>query len=53
MGRTAIWCERRSIEHGTRIALQGSAGSLIAAEPPPRAVELDHELLRAGGFQQI
>jgi nicotinamidase-related amidase len=44
---------RRAVEQGARIALPGSAGSQIAAELLPRAVELDHELLLAGGFQQI
>jgi nicotinamidase-related amidase len=44
---------RQSIEHGARIAVPGSAGSQIAAELFPNVVELDHELLLAGGFQQV
>jgi nicotinamidase-related amidase len=44
---------RRSIEQGARITLPGSAGSQIAAELLPNVVELDHELLLAGGFQRI
>ncbi|HWT49034.1 MAG TPA: isochorismatase family protein, partial [Mycobacterium sp.] len=43
---------RQSIEQGARIAAPGSAGCQIAAELLPNAVELDHELLLAGGFQQ-
>jgi nicotinamidase-related amidase len=44
---------RHSIEQGARIALPGSPGSQIAAELLPESVELDHELLLAGGLQQI
>ena len=44
---------RQSIEQGARIAVPGSAGSQIAAELLPNAVELDHELLLAGGLQQV
>jgi nicotinamidase-related amidase len=44
---------RQSIEQGARIAAPGSAGCQIAAELLPNAVELDHELLLAGGFQQV
>jgi nicotinamidase-related amidase len=44
---------RRSIEQGARIAAPGSAGSQIAAELLPNVVELEHELLLAGGFQQV
>lgn len=44
---------RQSIEQGARIAAPGSAGSRIATELLPDAVELDHELLLAGGFQQL
>jgi nicotinamidase-related amidase len=44
---------RLSIEQGARIAVPGSAGSQIAAELLPNVVELDHELLLAGGFQQV
>ena len=44
---------RQSIEQGARIAVPGSAGSQIAAELLPNAVELDHELLLAGGFQRV
>jgi nicotinamidase-related amidase len=44
---------RQSIERGARIAAPGSIGSQIAAEVLPNVVELDHELLLAGGFQQV
>ena len=44
---------RLSIEQGARIAVPGSAGSQIAAELLPNVVELDHELLLAGGLQQV
>lgn len=44
---------RHSIEQGARIAVPGSAGSQIAPELLPNPVELDHELLLEGGFQQI
>lgn len=44
---------RESIARGARIAVPGSAGSQIAAELLPNVVELDHELLLAGGFQRL
>jgi nicotinamidase-related amidase len=44
---------RQSIEQGARIAEPGSTGSQIADELLPNVVELDHELLLAGGFQRI
>lgn len=44
---------RQSIEQGARIAVPGSAGSQVAAELVPNVVELDHELLLAGGFQPV
>jgi nicotinamidase-related amidase len=44
---------RQPIEQGARIATPGSTGSQIAVELLPNVVELDHELLLAGGFQQI
>jgi len=44
---------RQSIEQGARIAAPGSTGAQIAAELLPNVVELDHELLLAGGFQQV
>lgn len=44
---------RESIARGARIAVPGSAGSQIAAELLPNIVELDHELLLAGGFQRL
>lgn len=44
---------RGSIEAGARIAVPGSAGSQIVAELLPKSVGLDHELLLAGGFQQV
>jgi nicotinamidase-related amidase len=44
---------RQSVEQGARIAVPGSAGSQIAAELVPNVVELDHELLLAGGFQPV
>jgi nicotinamidase-related amidase len=44
---------RHSIEQGARVAVPGSPGSQIAAELLPGDVELDHELLLAGGLQQV
>jgi nicotinamidase-related amidase len=44
---------RQSIEGGARIAVPGSAGSQIAPELLPNVVELDHQSLLAGGFQQV
>ena len=52
-GSNADLARRRLIEQGARIAIPGSAGSQIAAELLPNAVELDHELLLSGGVQQI
>jgi nicotinamidase-related amidase len=52
-GSNADLARRRLIEQGARIATPGSAGSQIAAELLPNAVELDHELLLSGGVQQI
>jgi nicotinamidase-related amidase len=44
---------RHSIERGARVAVPGSPGSQIAAELLPEDLELDHELLLAGGLQRI
>jgi nicotinamidase-related amidase len=44
---------RHSIEQGARVAVPGSPGSQIAAELLPESIDLDHELLLAGGLQQI
>ena len=44
---------RRSVEQGARIAAPGSAGSQIAADLLPNAVELEHKLLLDGGLQQV
>ncbi|OBF46293.1 cysteine hydrolase [Mycobacterium sp. 852002-50816_SCH5313054-b] len=44
---------RGSIEAGARIALPGSAGSQIVTELLPKSVDLEHQLLLAGAFQQI
>ncbi len=52
-GSNADLVRRRSIEQGARIAVPGSAGSQIAAELLPNVVELDHQLLLAGGFQPV
>jgi nicotinamidase-related amidase len=52
-GSNADLVRRHSVEQGTRIATPGSAGSQIAPELLPNPVELDHELLLNGGFQQI
>jgi nicotinamidase-related amidase len=55
-GSNADPVRRRSIERGARIAVPGSAGSQIAAEllpNVPNVVELDHQLLLAGGFQRV
>jgi nicotinamidase-related amidase len=52
-GSNADLVRRHSVEQGARIATPGSAGSQIAPELLPNAIELDHELLLEGGFQQI
>ncbi|ORV81434.1 cysteine hydrolase [Mycobacterium interjectum] len=52
-GSNADLVRRGSIKGGTRIAVPGSAGSQIVAELLPRSVDLDHELLLAGGFQRV
>ena len=61
-GSNADLVRRQSIERGARYAEPGSAGSQIAAEllpavptapAVPNVVELDHDLLLAGGFQQV
>jgi len=44
---------RLLVEQGARIAAPGSAGSQIAAELLANVVELDYELLLAGGFQHV
>jgi nicotinamidase-related amidase len=47
---------RKIIEQGARIAVPGSAGSQIAADllpNVPNVPELEHELLLAGGLQQV
>jgi nicotinamidase-related amidase len=44
---------RRVIEQGARVAVPGSDGSQNAPELLPNVVELDHELLLAGGRQQL
>ena len=52
-GSNADPVRRTSIERGARMAVPGSAGSQIAAELLPNVLELDHQLLLAGGFQQV
>jgi nicotinamidase-related amidase len=52
-GSNADPVRRQPIERGARIALPGTAGSQIAAELLPNVVEVDHQLLLAGGFQQV
>ncbi|WP_084046863.1 cysteine hydrolase family protein [Mycobacterium avium] len=52
-GSNADPVRRRFIEDGARVAVPGSPGSQIAPELLPKAVELDHQLLLSGGFQQI
>lgn len=52
-GSNADLVRRGSIEGGARIAVPGSAGSQIVTELLPKPVDLDHELLLAGGFQQV
>lgn len=44
---------RQSVEHGAQLLAPGSAGSQIAPELLPNAVELDHKLLLRGGLQQL
>ncbi|HTX96750.1 MAG TPA: isochorismatase family cysteine hydrolase [Mycobacterium sp.] len=52
-GSNADLVRRESIEHRARIALPGSAGSQIAPELLPKAVELDHNMLLSGGLQKL
>lgn len=52
-GSNADLVRRHSVEQGARIASPGSIGSQIAPELLPYPVELDHELLLAGGFQEV
>jgi nicotinamidase-related amidase len=52
-GSNADPVRRQAIEHGARFLAAGSMGARIAPELLPNAVELDHELLLTGGFQQI
>lgn len=52
-GSNADLVRKLAIEQGARIAVPGSPGSQIAAELLPNAVELDHELLLSGEFQQL
>jgi hypothetical protein len=44
---------RHAIQQGARLLAPGSPGSQIAPELLPNAVELDHELLLHGDFQQV
>lgn len=44
---------RQSVEQGAQLLAPGSAGSQIAPELLPNAVELDHQLLLRGGLQQL
>ena len=44
---------RRLIQRGAAVAAPGSPGSQIAPELLPNVVELDHELLLAGGLQEL
>ncbi|EUA43399.1 isochorismatase family protein [Mycobacterium xenopi 3993] len=52
-GSNADLVRRRSLEQGAQIAAPGSTGSQIAPELLPSPVELDHQLLLEGGFQQV
>src|ERR1700761_6351076 len=52
-GSNADMVRRRGIERGARMAIPGSAGSQIATELLPYAVELDHESLHSGELQQV
>jgi nicotinamidase-related amidase len=52
-GSNADLVRRPAIERGTRIAAPGSPGAQIVAELLPKPVGLEHELLLAGGFQQV
>jgi nicotinamidase-related amidase len=52
-GSNADIVRRLAIERGLRMAVPGSAGSQIAPELLPNAVELDHERLLSGELQQI
>jgi nicotinamidase-related amidase len=51
-GSNADMVRKQSIEEGARIAVPGSAGSQIAPELLPHAVELDHQQLLNGDLQQ-
>lgn len=52
-GSNADAVRKQVIERGARLAVPGSAGSQIAPDLLPNPVELDHELLLSGEFQQI
>jgi nicotinamidase-related amidase len=52
-GSNVDLARRRMIEQGAQIAAPGSSGAQIAPELLPNVVELDHELLLAGGLQQL
>ena len=52
-GSNADAVRKQVIERGARFAVPGSAGSQIAPDLLPNPVELDHELLLSGEFQQI
>jgi nicotinamidase-related amidase len=52
-GSNADMVRKQAIEQGARVAVPGSAGSQIAAELLTNPVELDHELLLSGEFQQV
>jgi nicotinamidase-related amidase len=52
-GSNADVVRKQAIEQGARMAVPGSAGSQIAAELLPNAVDLEHELLLSGELQQV
>ncbi len=52
-GSNADMVRKLAVEQGARIAVPGSAGSQIASELLPDPVELEHESLLSGEFQQI
>ncbi|OBI45915.1 cysteine hydrolase [Mycobacterium kyorinense] len=52
-GSNVDLARRRLVEQGAQLLAPGSAGSQIAPEMLPNAVELDHQLLLGGGLQEL
>ena len=52
-GSNVDMARKHAIEQGARMAVPGGAGSQIAAELLPNAVDLEHESLLSGDLQQV